>query len=110
MLPDNICSKVKAAMCNVRGRRKHVTWHEHEGENSETGWIPLEFRTGFLAFNFKVATVSSLPLQQQDIEEDSYRDRGDTSISWISAALQLLIWKSVYEVMDWLLWSAVSWF
>ena len=71
---------------------------------------PLEFRTGFLAgaFNLKVATAPSLPLQQQADNEDSYRDRGDASISWISAAVQLLILMSVDEVMDWLPLSAVS--
>ena len=34
----------------------------------------------------------------------------DASISWISAAVQLLILTSADEMMDWLLWSAVSWF
>ena len=43
-------------------------------------------------------------------DEDSQRDWGDASISWISAAVQLLILMSAGEVMDWLLWSAVSWF
>ena len=45
----------------------------------------------------KVATVSSLPLQQQ---ADSYRDQGGARISRISAAFQLLILTSADEVMN----------
>ena len=61
---------------------------------------PLEFRTGLLAgaFGLKVATVRSLPLQQQADCEDNYR--GEASISWISAAFQLNILMSADEVMD----------
>ena len=33
-------------------------------------------------------------------QPNSYRDRGDASISWISAAVQLLILMSVDEMMD----------
>ena len=47
-----------------------------------------------------VLTVCNLPLQQQADNEDSHRDRGDTSISWISVAVQLLILMSADEVMD----------
>ena len=62
---------------------------------------PLEFITGFLvgAFNLKVATILSLPAQHQ---------ANKTSISWIS--VQLFILMSADEMMDWLLWPAVSWF
>ena len=65
----------------------------------------MEFRTGFLAgdFNLKVVTGSSLLQQQQADTEDSYRDRGDASISWNQVAVQLLILMSVDEVMDWLI-------
>ena len=52
------------------------------------------------AFKLKVATIISLPLQQQGDNKDSYRDRGDASISRISAAFQLLIVTSADEVMD----------
>ena len=45
-------------------------------------------------------TVSSLPLQQQADNKDSYRDRGNTRISQLSAAFQLLILMSADEVMD----------
>ena len=63
---------------------------------------PLEFRTANLAgaFNVKVATIASLPLQQQVDNEDSYRDRGDANISPISAAIKLFILMSADEVMD----------
>ena len=62
---------------------------------------PIEFRTGFLvgAFNLKIATVSSLLLQQQADNKVNYRDQGDASISWISAAFQLLILTFADEVM-----------
>ena len=52
------------------------------------------------AFNLKAGTVSSSPLQQHADNEDSYRDPGDASISWISVAVQLLILTSADEVMD----------
>ena len=63
---------------------------------------PLEFRTANLAgaFNVKVATIASLPLQQQVDNEDSYRDRGDANISPISVAIKLFILMSADEVMD----------
>ena len=66
---------------------------------------PLEFRTGFLAgaFNLKVATIRSLPLHNKRTQPNSYRDPGDASIAWISAAFHLLILMSTHEVMDWLL-------
>ena len=48
----------------------------------------------------KVTAVNSLPLQQQADNEDSYRDRGQASISRTSAAVQLLILTSADEVMD----------
>ena len=66
-------------------------------QNKSLTLHPLEFILGFLvggrAFNLKVATIHSFPLlQQQADSKDSYKDRGDACIPWISAAFQLQSW------------------
>ena len=67
---------------------------------------PLEFRAGLLAGGL---LIWKRRLLVQTDNQDSDRDRGDASISRISAAFQLLILTFADDVMNWLLWSAVSW-